>query len=65
MLDAQYADLANVAQSSDSALPAQVNQVFQEYEQRRNQLMAQWKALQSELAQLDVAVPTRASASQQ
>jgi hypothetical protein len=51
MLDAQYADLGNVAESSDSVPPQQVFDVFKGYEQRRNDLMAKWKALQPELAQ--------------
>jgi len=52
MLDAQYADLANVAESSDAALPAQLFDVFQEYEQRRETLLGQWKQLQQQIAQI-------------
>lgn len=53
MLDAQYADLSNVVESSDSAPPAQVYDVFQDYERRREDLAAKWKALQPEVAQLE------------
>jgi len=53
MLDAQYADLGNVIESSDSAPPAQVYDVFQDYERRRTDLAAKWKALQPEVAQLE------------
>jgi hypothetical protein len=52
MLDAQYAELANVAASSDSAPPAQVYEVFQDYEKRREQLFSAWKALQPQIAAL-------------
>ena len=55
MLDAQYADLGNVAETADSAPPQQVYDVFQEYEQRRANLMERWKALQQEIGQLGVA----------
>lgn len=53
MLDAQYADLGNVVESSDSAPPAQVYDVFQDYERRREDLTAKWKALQPEVARLE------------
>jgi len=53
MLDAQYADLGNVVESSDSAPPAQVYDVFQDYERRREDLTAKWKALQPEVAELE------------
>jgi hypothetical protein len=52
MLDAQYADLANVVESADSAPPAQVYEVFDQYERKRENLMANWKALQPTIAQL-------------
>lgn len=52
MLDAQYADLGNVVESSDSAPPAQVYDVFQDYERRRQDLEAKWKALQPQVAEL-------------
>ena len=50
MLDAQYADLANVAESSDSAPPQQVYQQFQEYDKEREELFARWNALQPQIA---------------
>jgi hypothetical protein len=53
MLDAQYADLMNVVESADSAPPAQVYAVFHDYEQRREQLLAQWKNMQASIAQLE------------
>jgi hypothetical protein len=53
MLDAQYADLGNVVESSDSAPPAQVYDVFQDYERRREDLAAKWKALQPQVAELE------------
>ncbi|MBV9436953.1 MAG: glycosyl hydrolase, partial [Acidobacteria bacterium] len=53
MLDAQYGDLGNVVESSDSAPPTQVYSVFQDYERRREDLAAKWKALQPEVAQLE------------
>ena len=52
MLDAQYGDLGNVAQSADWAPPAQVYERFQQYEKQREELFARWKGLQSEIASL-------------
>jgi photosystem II stability/assembly factor-like uncharacterized protein len=60
MLDAQYADLGNVAGTADSAPPAQVYEVFQDYELRRADLMSRWKTLQQEIAQLGVATTAKA-----
>jgi photosystem II stability/assembly factor-like uncharacterized protein len=51
-LDAQYADLMNVVESADSAPPAQTYEVFQTYEQKRDDLMARWKAVKAQIAQL-------------
>ena len=52
MLDAQFADLANVAEGADSAPPAQLYARFQEYDKRREELFARWKALQPQIAEL-------------
>jgi hypothetical protein len=52
MLDAQYADLANVVESSDSAPPAQTYEMFQTYEKKREQQFARWKALQTEISKI-------------
>ena len=52
MLDAQFADLANVAEAADSAPPAQVYEAFQEYDKKREQLFTQWEALQPQIASL-------------
>jgi len=52
MLDAQYADLGNVVESADSAPPAQTYEVFQDYEKRREDLLARWKSLQEEIARV-------------
>jgi photosystem II stability/assembly factor-like uncharacterized protein len=52
MLDAQYADVGNVVESADTAPPAQAYEVFQVYEQRREEQLGRWKALEPELAQL-------------
>ena len=52
MLDAQYADLGNVVESADSAPPAQTYEVFQDYEKRREDLLARWKSLQEEIARI-------------
>ena len=60
MLDAQYADLANVAETADSAPPAQVYEVFQDYERKWTDLSARWKAVQAEIAQLGVATGAKA-----
>jgi hypothetical protein len=51
-LDAQYGDLMNVVESADSAPPAQTYEVFQSYEQKREDLMSRWKAVQAQIAQL-------------
>jgi photosystem II stability/assembly factor-like uncharacterized protein len=53
MLDAQYADLMNVVESADSAPPAQVYEVFQDYERRRERLLAEWQTMQTSIAQLE------------
>ncbi|HEU5452132.1 MAG TPA: hypothetical protein VFU76_09115 [Terriglobales bacterium] len=52
MLDAQFADLANVAEGADSAPPQQVYDAFQEYDKKREQLFAQWTAMQPQIAEL-------------
>jgi photosystem II stability/assembly factor-like uncharacterized protein len=52
MLDAQYADLGNVVESADTAPAAQIYEVFQVYEQRREEQLARWKAAQAEVAEL-------------
>ena len=51
-LDAQYADLMNVVESADSAPPAQTYEVFQSYEQKRENLLSRWKAVQGQITQL-------------
>jgi len=51
-LDAQYADLMNVVESADSAPPAQTYEVFQSYEQKREDLLKHWKLVQTQIAQL-------------
>ncbi len=51
-LDAQYGDLMNVVESADSAPPAQTYEVFQSYEQKREDLMGRWKAVQAQIAQI-------------
>jgi photosystem II stability/assembly factor-like uncharacterized protein len=51
-LDAQYADLMNVVESADSAPPAQTYEVFQTYEQKRDDLMSRWKVVKAQIAQL-------------
>ncbi|HEV2387888.1 MAG TPA: hypothetical protein VGS20_11600 [Candidatus Acidoferrales bacterium] len=53
MLDAQYADLANTAESADTAPTAQTYDVFEGYERKREALLAQWKALEGEIAELE------------
>jgi len=52
MLDGQYADLGNVAESADGPPAAQVLEVFEDYEKRREELLARWKELQAEVAAL-------------
>ena len=52
MLDAQFADLMNVAEEADTAPPAQVYQQFEEYDKLREELFARWNALQPQIAQL-------------
>ena len=49
MLDAQYAELGGVIESADSAPPAQVIEMFNEYEKRYAPLQARWKAAQAKL----------------
>jgi hypothetical protein len=61
MLDAQYADLMNVVESADSAPPAQVYAVFHDYEQRREQLLSQWKSMQASIPQLERGSGSQAS----
>lgn len=56
MLDAQYAELANVAVSADTAPPAQLYSVFNDYEKRWADLSSRWTALQPELAKLGVSL---------
>jgi hypothetical protein len=51
MLDAQYADLGNVIESAETAPPAQVYEVFADYEKRWEVLQARWKSAQGKLAQ--------------
>ncbi|MGH9734118.1 MAG: WD40/YVTN/BNR-like repeat-containing protein [Candidatus Acidiferrales bacterium] len=51
-LDAQYADLMNVVESASSAPPAQTYEVFRTYEVKREKLEAEWKSVQSQIAQL-------------
>jgi hypothetical protein len=51
-LDAQYADLMNVVESADSAPPAQTYEVFETYEQKRDDLMSRWKVVKAQIAQL-------------
>ena len=60
MLDAQYADLGNVAEAADSAPPAQVYEVFQDYEHRWADLSSRWKALQGEIAKLGITTGAKA-----
>lgn len=50
MLDAQYADLANVVESADSAPPKQTYEVFADYERKREALLVRWQSLQREIA---------------
>jgi photosystem II stability/assembly factor-like uncharacterized protein len=52
MLDAQYADLANVVESADAPPPAQTYEVFMDYERRRQDLLVRWQALQVEIMTL-------------
>jgi hypothetical protein len=52
MLDAQYAELGNVVEGADSAPPAQTYEVFQLYEQRKDEQMERWKVLQPEITRL-------------
>jgi photosystem II stability/assembly factor-like uncharacterized protein len=52
MLDAQYAELGNVVEGADSAPPAQTYEVFQVYEQRREEQLERWKAVQPEITRL-------------
>jgi hypothetical protein len=49
MLDAQYADLANAVESADAAPAAQIYEVFEDYERKREDLLARWKALTTEI----------------
>ena len=42
----------NVVESADSAPPAQTYEVFQSYEQKREDLMGRWKAVQAQIAQI-------------
>ena len=56
MLDAQYAELANVADSADSAPPAQLYETLTEYDKRWSDLSSRWSALQPELARLGVSL---------
>ncbi|HET9402159.1 MAG TPA: hypothetical protein VFO34_14535, partial [Candidatus Acidoferrales bacterium] len=49
MLDAQYAELGGVIESADTAPPAQVIEMFNEYEKRYAPLQARWKAAQAKL----------------
>jgi photosystem II stability/assembly factor-like uncharacterized protein len=56
MLDAQYAELANVAVSADTAPPAQLYDVFNDYEKRWSDLSSRWNALQPELVKLGVSL---------
>ena len=51
-LDARYADLMNVVESADSAPPAQTYEVFQAYEQQREELMKSWKEVQTKITQI-------------
>ena len=53
MLDAQYGDLLNTVESADAAPPAQTYKVFQDYEQKREHLLAQWRSLQRTIATLE------------
>ena len=52
MLDAQYAELQGVIEGADSAPPAQVIEMFNEYEKRYEPLKARWQAAQTKLGQL-------------
>ncbi len=52
MLDAQYADLGNAVESSDSAPPMQTYEMFQVYEQKREELLARWKSVQEQIAKI-------------
>lgn len=49
MLDAQYAELGSVIESADTAPPAQVIEMFNEYEKRYAPLQVRWKAAQAKL----------------
>lgn len=51
-LDAQYGDLMNVVESSDSAPPAQVYEVFNSYEAKRKDLISRWNSVKAEIAHL-------------
>jgi hypothetical protein len=52
MLDEQYGDLLSTVESADSAPPAQTYQVFEQYERKREALLAQWKSLETEIEPL-------------
>ncbi|HZQ90646.1 MAG TPA: hypothetical protein VFA60_02510 [Terriglobales bacterium] len=54
LLDAQYAELANVAGAADTAPPQQLYDLLHEYDARRDALMAEWKAVQQDVARLGV-----------
>jgi photosystem II stability/assembly factor-like uncharacterized protein len=52
MLDAKYADLLNVVEGADSAPLAQAHEMFADYENQREELLADWHALQPKAAAL-------------